>query len=234
MEFKQIGRNIEINILKNFDLSQTFDCGQCFRFQKLNGKYQGTALGQNLTVYQESEKIIFENVSSDNFKNIWFDYFDFDTDYEKISESFLGINSVMDAAVKECSGIRILRQDPWETLCSFIISQNNNIPRIKKIINALCSNLGDDVGDTHLFPKPQKLANLSEDALAPIRAGFRAKYIIDAAQKISSGVIDFEKLKKMPDDEAKIILMQRGSLHSFFIIRYGRGVQNDNKRNRNK
>lgn len=208
MEFKQIGNNIEVYNLKNFDLSQTFDCGQCFRWENLNGKYQGVAFGKKLSVYQNNSSVVFENTNADDFQNIWVRYFDFSLDYEKISENFLGINPVMDAAVKECSGIRILSQEPWEALCSFIISQNNNIPRIKKIINALCTGFGDDIGGVYAFPKPEILANLSEKDLSPIRAGFRAGYIIDAAQKAASGVIDFEKLADMPNYEAKNLLMQ--------------------------
>ena len=208
MRFEQSGKSIEINNPKNFDLSHTLDCGQCFRWNYLGGKYKGAAFGKNLSVYQTGSKIVLEDVSFDDLETVWIDYFDFNTDYEKISESFLGINKVMDLAVKECSGIRILCQEPWEALCSFIISQNNNIPRIKKIINALCNNFGDDIGGEFSFPNPEKLASLSEKDLAPIRAGFRAKYIIDAAQKVSSGVINFENLEKMPNDEAKNILMQ--------------------------
>lgn len=208
MKIRQFGSDIEIYDLKNFDLSQTFDCGQCFRWKNLDGKYKGVAFGKCLTVYQKDSKVIFENVSLSDFESVWLDYLDLGTDYEKISESLIGVNSVMSAAVKECSGVRILRQEPWEALCSFIISQNNNIPRIKKIIDALCTNFGDEIDDEYSFPSPNTLANLSEEDLAPIRAGFRAKYILDAAKKVSSGVVDFKKLEKMTDDEAKNVLMQ--------------------------
>ena len=208
MDFRQIGKSIEVYNFKNFDLSQTFDCGQCFRFDNLNGKWQGVAFGKRLTVYQKGSKIIFENVDINEFKSIWIDYFDFTTDYEKISENFLNIEPVMDSVVKKCSGIRILRQEPWEALCSFIISQNNNIPRIKKIINSLCMYFGDDIGGgAYSFPTSQVLASLSEEDLMPIRAGFRAKYIIDAARKVSWGIIDFENLKKISNEEAKNTLM---------------------------
>ena len=208
MEVRPNGKNIEVYNLKNFDLSQTLDCGQCFRWENLNGKYQGIALGKIVTVYQEDTKIVFENVSVNDFKNIWINYFDLNADYEKISEKFLGINSVMDSAVKECAGIRILRQEPWEVLCSFIISQNNNIPRIKKIIRLLCAHFGDDIDGGYSFPTAQKLAALHEEDLSPIRAGFRARYILDAAKKVASGVIDFDVLEKMPKDEAKNMLTQ--------------------------
>lgn len=209
MEFKQVGDDIEVYSLKNFDLSQIFDCGQCFRFSNFDGKYRGVAFEKTLTSYQKGANIILENVSFEDLQHMWSSYFDFDVDYEKIAENFLGINHVMDAAVKECCGIRILRQDFWEVLCSFIISQNNNIPRIKKIINAMCVFFGDDVGEgVRSFPKPQILASLSEEDLAPISAGFRAKYIIDAAQKVSLGAINFENLENMSNDECRDRLMQ--------------------------
>lgn len=209
MDFRQIGSNIEIYSLKNFDLSQTFDCGQCFRFDNFDGKYRGVAFGKTLIACQKRSSVVLENVSLDDFKCVWNNYFDFDIDYGKIAESLSGISLVMDAAIEECSGVRILRQGPWETLCSFIISQNNNIPRIKKIINSLCTFFGDDIGGgAYSFPNSQLLASLSEEDLAPIRAGFRAKYIIDAARKVSLGIVDFENLKKASDEDAKNILMQ--------------------------
>lgn len=209
MDFRQIGDSIEIYNSKNFDLGQTFDCGQCFRFDDFDGKYRGVAFGKTLTAYQKGSSVILENVTLDDFKCVWNDYFDFDIDYGKIAESLSGISLVMDAAIEECSGVRILRQELWETLCSFIISQNNNIPRIKKIINSLCVYFGDDIGGgAYSFPDAQILASLSEEDLAPIRAGFRAKYIIDAARKVSLGIVDFENLKKATNEEAKNILMQ--------------------------
>ncbi len=208
MEIKQIEKNIEIHNLKNFDLSQTLDCGQCFRWKNLDGKYKGVAFGKDLTVYQKSSVVVFENISLEDFESVWSDYFDLNTDYEKIAESFLGINPVMNKSVRECSGVRILSQEPWEALCSFIISQNNNIPRIKKIISALCTSFGDNIGGEYSFPSPDALAKLSEKDLAPIRAGFRARYIIDAAKKVSSGIINFENLNDMSNEEAKNVLMQ--------------------------
>ncbi len=209
MDFRQIGSNIEIYSLKNFDLSQTFDCGQCFRFDNFDGKYRGVAFGKTLTAYQKRSSVILENVSSDDFRGVWNNYFDFDIDYGKIADSISGINGIMDAAIEECSGVHILKQEPWEALCSFVISQNNNIPRIKKIINSLCKCFGNDIGGgAYSFPNAQVLASLKEKDLAPVRAGFRAKYIIDAAQKVSSGIIDFENLKKATNEEAKNLLMQ--------------------------
>jgi hypothetical protein len=107
-------------------------------------------------------------------------------------------------AVEKTGGIRILRQDGWETLCSFIISQNNNIPRIKKIIASLCVLLGEAIGDgIYTFPTAQKIAGAGVQALAPINSGYRAAYIYDAAKKVSEGVIDLEELPNLSYPEAK-------------------------------
>ena len=128
------------------------------------------------------------------FEEIWRRYFDLDRDYSAVCER-LKADEYMRAAVTEFPGIRILRQEPWEALCSFIISQNNNIPRIKGIIDRLCRLLGEPLGgEDYAFPTPEAVAAAGVEGLAPIRAGFRAKYIIDAAQKVSRGEIDFDRI----------------------------------------
>ena len=100
-------------------------------------------------------------------------------------------------------------QSPWETLCSFIISQNNNIKRIAGIIERLCENFGDELGDgVYSFPSAEKLACLSVDDLSVLRSGFRAKYIIDAAKKVSSNEVDFKKVASAELSEARAELMK--------------------------
>ncbi|MBR2877035.1 MAG: DNA-3-methyladenine glycosylase 2 family protein, partial [Clostridia bacterium] len=106
------------------------------------------------------------------------------------------------------NGIRILKQDEWETICSFIISQNNNIPRIKKIIENLCETFGEKCGEGYSFPKAETLAKLEVEDLDVLRAGFRSKYILDAAQKIASGKVDLEAIKKMDFENAKSELIK--------------------------
>ena len=105
-------------------------------------------------------------------------------------------------------GIRILKQEPWETVCSFIISQNNNIPRIKGIIERLCENFGEKIEGGFAFPSAEKIAALSLEELAVIRSGFRAKYILDAARKFASGEISSERLEQLSTDEARSQLMK--------------------------
>ena len=102
----------------------------------------------------------------------------------------------------------MLNQEPWETLCSFIISQNNNIKRIKGIISRLCENFGENKGGFYTFPTAEKIAALTLEDLSVLRSGFRAKYILDAAKKVSSGEVELKKLKDAPTDGARDELMK--------------------------
>lgn len=191
-------KNYKKNILVNvpcFDLELTLDCGQAFRWSKKeNGEWHGIAFSKPLTLKQTSDGIELIGTSEKDFEEIWKPYFDLERNYDLLCQKFSD-DEQLKRAVTQCYGIRLLRQEPWEALCSFIISQNNNIPRIKGIIDRLCRLLGDRLGDDdYTFPSPQKIVEAGTDALAPIRAGFRAKYITDAAQKVANGEIDFEKI----------------------------------------
>lgn len=178
-----------------FDLSLSLDCGQAFRWTFTDKKWQGVAFGKYLEIEQNGDKLIL-NCSVEDYETIWKSYFDLDCDYEKIITSY--DDEHLRNAVNEYNGIRILRQEPWEALCSFIISQNNNIPRIKGIVERLCEHFGDGESGKKSFPSAQKLATLTVEDLSPLRAGFRAKYIIDAANKVSNGEVDFEAINKNP------------------------------------
>ncbi len=175
-----------------FSLDLILDCGQAFRWKKEGNIYSGVAFGKYLELEEKEDKLVFYNTKESDFENIWRRYFDYDTDYRAIINSY--DDTYLKKAVSDFEGIRILRQEPWETLCSFIISQNNNIPRIKAIIDRLCSSFGEREGKSYTFPGAEKIANLKEDDLAPLRAGFRNKYIIDAARKVAGGEIDFRKI----------------------------------------
>lgn len=180
----------------NFNLGLSLDCGQAFRWSFENDIWQGVAYGRFLQVQQIGNELIFYNCTEEDYNLIWKNYFDFDLDYEKIVSSY--DDRYLITAVKEYNGIRILRQEPWEALCSFIISQNNNIPRIKGIIERLCESFGDGETGKKTFPSAEVISKLSIDDLAPLRAGFRAKYIIDAAQKVANGEVDFKKIQENP------------------------------------
>jgi len=212
-----------------FSLEQTLGCGQCFRFDPVDGdpeRWRGIANGRVLEIAQKGNELTFFNVSEAEYEAVWADYFDLNTDYKTIYSALCadptlkaacdscGANCCGDTHCggnqcgdTHCGGIRILRQDPWEALCSFIISQNNNIPRIKGIVARLCEHFGDPIDGGFNFPKPETLAALSCEDLAPVRCGFRDKYILDAAEKFASGEIDPEKITSLPLEEARKALM---------------------------
>ncbi|MGN1481899.1 DNA-3-methyladenine glycosylase family protein [Porcipelethomonas sp.] len=202
MEYKAINNNIEL-IQPDFDLDETLDCGQAFRWERLPSEYEctysGFFLDRPLEISQDKGKFIFHNTSEKDFLNIWKDYFDLETDYGKI-KGILSQDETLKKACEFAGGIRLLKQNSWECLCSFIISQNNNIPRIKGIIARLCDHYGH-------FPSAAEMAQETVDSLGYLRSGFRAKYLIDAAQKTASGEIELDKIKEMPIEEARKALM---------------------------
>lgn len=195
--------------LSEFDLPHTLDCGQAFRWVcDQNGKWSGVAMNKYLELVKNADgTVILYNTSKEDFENIWRDYFDLERDYTAIVQN-LSQNETLKKACEYSYGIRILNQEPFETLCSFIISQNNNIKRIKGIIERLCENFGEYKKGYYTFPTPEKLANLTLDDLAVLRSGFRAKYLLDAAKKVVSGEVDLKNLKNLPLDEARDELMK--------------------------
>ena len=196
-------------IVKNvtsLDLGETLDCGQSFRWRDNgDGSFTGVAYEKLVTVSIRDKDLHIENTTEQDFEKIWRNYFDLDLDYDSIRSSIGEIHPVLKEASAYAPGIRILRQEPWEALCTFIISQNNNIKRIKGIVDRLCTTFGNKIGDTdfYTFPTAENLAKLTPDDLAPLRAGFRNKYIIDASQKVASGEVDLEKCRNVPYDEAQ-------------------------------
>lgn len=191
---------------QQLDIAKTFECGQCFRWDRQeDGSYIGVAGRAAARLFEREDEVYITHNGGES-EQFWLDYFDLPLDYEKLRLSF-------DAGdyLKKCAefgaGIRILRQDKWEALCSFIISQCNNIPRIKKIIKTLCECFGETISfegkDYYLFPDAQRIAQLEESDLAPLRCGYRAAYIISAARRIASGEADLEELAKTDAQTAK-------------------------------
>ena len=209
--FKENG-NIILNSAEDFDVSHIFECGQCFRWDRQpDGTYLGVARDKVLKIGQEGARVTFFDTTWADFQAVWRPYFDLDTDYGRVKDA-LCADDVLCRAVAYGAGIRLLRQDVWECIVSFILSAGNNIPRIKKIISTLCRTFGDPVeyGNTiyYTFPGPEKLAGVSLQDIACIKAGFRDKYILDAAVKIAGGKIRLCDLENANDAEAKKILMQ--------------------------
>ncbi|MCL2427211.1 MAG: hypothetical protein FWD05_12860, partial [Oscillospiraceae bacterium] len=200
---------IEVTGVSDFDLEKIFECGQCFRWNvDETGAYVGVAFGRVARMRCAGESV-FISGSVDDFEAIWCSYLDLDRDYSEIRKN-LCVDDFMQNATDFGAGIRILRQEKWEALCSFIISQNNNIPRIKSIVEALCREFGDIVEfegkQYYTFPSAEKLANVSVESLAPLRCGYRAAYIISAAKDIASGTIDLDALANSTPHVARTML----------------------------
>ena len=200
---------IVIPDVRDLDLEQTLDCGQSFRWEKQNdGSFSGVAFGKYVNISLDGTDMIIKNAAPEDEK-IWREYFDLELDYGKIRGDISKLHPVLEDAARYAPGIRILRQEPYEALCTFIISQNNNIKRIKGIVARLCESFGDEIDEgVYTFPTAERLAELTPDDLAPLRAGFRNRYIIDSAKKVASGEVDLELCKTADYDTARAELMK--------------------------
>ena len=200
---------IVIPDVRDLDLEQTLDCGQSFRWEKQNdGSFSGVAFGKYVNISLDGTDMIIKNAAPEDEK-IWREYFDLELDYGKIRGDISKLHPVLEEAARYAPGIRILRQEPYEALCTFIISQNNNIKRIKGIVARLCESFGDEIDEgVYTFPTAERLAELTSDDLAPLRAGFRNRYIIDSAKKVASGEVDLELCKTADYEAARAELMK--------------------------
>ncbi|MBQ7638752.1 MAG: DNA-3-methyladenine glycosylase 2 family protein [Clostridia bacterium] len=198
----------EVSGFGEMNLSLTLDCGQAFRWKEENGLWRGTAYGRSVAVESKNGALRFYGSSPEEVQKIWVRYFDLERDYESVVKSF-ALDERVRTAMERSGTVRILNQEPWEALCSFIISQCNNIPRIKGIINTLCLSFGTQLpGGSFTFPGPEKLARCEAEELDVLRAGYRAPYIIAAARAVASGRLDLEALSKGPLDDARKGLME--------------------------
>ena len=145
MKIEKTAEGIKVTDISGLSLPDTLDCGQCFRWKPdENGVWKGVVRGVLGKIRAEEDGIIFIGASEEEFKNIWFDYFDFDRDYDALKADF-SANEMINAACEFAPGIRVLRQEPWEAFITFIISQNNNIARIKGIVERLCTAFGEEI-----------------------------------------------------------------------------------------
>lgn len=202
---------VKVENIPTLNIFKTFDCGQCFRFDPVSvfgNKYEffGVAFGRAVVFGQNNEnEIIIYNATEEDYHKIWRNYLALDVDYDEINGKISTVlkSDTMDKAIECARGIRILRQEPWEAVCSFIISQNNNIPRIKKIIGAICEKYGGSVRfldkTYYSFPSHSLLLGAGESAIFDLKTGFRAKYIIDACQAIAEGRISLDEIAAQDD-----------------------------------
>ena len=197
----------QIYILKDvkaFEPKHIFECGQCFRWNlEGDGSYTGV-VGENvLNVKKDQNNIIIKGIGNDNIKDVCEKYFDLDTNYEDIKLKLSEIDNNMKTSIEYGKGIRILKQDTWETLISFIISANNNIPRIKGIIERISKRYGRQIKWNnkvyYTFPTPSELSKASIRDLRGLGLGFRDSRVFETTKIVNNKEIDLEILEKIED-----------------------------------
>ncbi len=195
-------QKLVLNNLDSFELEHIFDCGQCFRWNKQDDdSYIGVINSGVLKVSKNKNRVVFEGILEGDINSIIYDYFDLGTNYDEIKREFSKIDDSMKKSVDFGYGIRILNQDLWEMIISFIISANNNIPRIKGIIERISEKCGEKITwngkDYYLFPTVEKLSKLSVSDLRSLGTGFRDKRIYKTTQMILNNEVSIDKLTKM-------------------------------------
>ena len=191
-EYSTQDNGIRIRGIKDFDLLQTIECGQCFRWNReANGSYTIQAFAKAINVSQNKDEIVISNSSLSEFEEIWIRYFDIQRDYREIKNRLAENDPIMRRAISFGEGIRLLNQDEWETLVSFLISQNSNIPRIKGSIKSLCENFGkpfDALGNQTFFtfPTPMDIAGCDDSLMDVCKLGYRKSYISETAKAIAN------------------------------------------------
>lgn len=179
----------------DFQLAETLDCGQAFRWAPDGDGYSGFRLDIPLTILPERDYFRLVNTTEETFLTVWREYFDLDTDYGELKRLFSQEETLREACAF-AGGIRLLKQDPWEALISFLISQNNHIPRIKGIISRLCGVRGH-------FPSPVELAGFTQEEMDSLRAGFRSKYLLGSAELVSQNQVCLSEISRLPLEEAR-------------------------------
>ena len=191
-----------------FDIAQICDSGQCFRMEKIDeNRYSVIASGYYLEIMQEDKKCTF-SCEEEEFEIFWRKYFDLDTDYGEYLKKINPNDKYLSTAGKFGRGIRILHQDLWETIVSFLISQQNNITRIRKCIQNICEKYGEERlnfrGEVYYtFPEADVLSKLEDDELKACNLGYRSKYVVCTAKSIVAGEVDLEKVEKMSYRKSK-------------------------------
>lgn len=236
MKYTEHNNTIILTNYNSFDIEEILECGQCFRFEKLknNGKikhYSLIALGKLLYIEQKAENIIFYYESSpltiDEFKDIWIPYFDLDRDYEQI-KSFLAKDAILSRAIAFAPGIRLLQQDPFEMIVSFIISQNNRIPQIKQVIKNISEKYGSNIYNLNFaFPSPDELFIATQDELRQLKTGFRDKYIVAAMVAVFDKKLSLARNNDIPTEQLRQSLLSVKGIgekvaHCILLFGYGR------------
>lgn len=188
----------------SFNMTHIFECGQCFRWNKEDDKsYTGVIKEGIINVSKEENKIIFSGITENDFKETVIEYFDLNTDYNEYKSKLSKIDNFLKESIEFGNGIRILKQDVWECIISFIISANNNIPRIKKIIENISLKYGRKIiwnkKEYYTFPTPEELSKATIEDLRALGLGFRDKRVYNTTKMILENIVNLEDLKKSND-----------------------------------
>ncbi len=189
---------------KDFNSTHIFECGQCFRWNReADGSYIGVIKNSVLEIREENGKIIFRGVSDRNIKDVVWEYFNLNVDYSKIKSDLSNIDVFLKNSITYGDGIRILKQDIFETIISFIISANNNIPRIKKIIENISKEYGKKIEykgkEYYLFPTVEELSKASVEDFRRLGLGFRDQRVYNTTKMILEGKFDIKSLSELSD-----------------------------------
>lgn len=201
-------QELVINKNNDFVMKDIFECGQCFRWnENKDGSYTGVIKNGVLNVNCDSSKIYFKGILDENIASVTTQYFDLNRDYSSIKKELSAIDNHMANSIKYGAGIRILNQDLWETIISFIISANNNIPRIKGIIEKLSKKYGKKIefeGETfHSFPTVQELKDVKVEDFRALGLGFRDIRLYETTQMVLNNQIDLNRLKSLSTRDAR-------------------------------
>ena len=196
----------ELNNIPSFNSKHIFECGQCFRWdEESDGSYTGIVRKNVINVKQVENRVKFSSYGVDNLEKLVINYFDLTRNYEEIKDKLSKIDEHLARSIEYGNGIRILNQDLWETIISFIISANNNIPRIKGIINRISKNYGEKIEwngkEYYTFPTVEKLSKASVEDLRALGLGFRDVRVYETTRKILEKQVDLEELHKEKDTQ---------------------------------
>ncbi len=204
-----------VSCRSGFSAADTLMSGQCFRWSDYDGRLCGTAFGRYVEMEQKDGRLILYGADESDYRSVWRPYLDLDRDYDAIRETVLQTEPRLSDSAAYAGGVHILAQEPWEALCSFVISQNNNIPRIRGIISRLCLHYGEKAFNAgaareesagYAFPTPEALAGVPEETFRQFGCGYRAAYLTEVSRRVAAGEIDFAYIKKAPIDEARKML----------------------------
>lgn len=201
-----------LKIKNNFDLKSTITCGQIFRFIEEDNSFIVIIKDRVMSLKEDGDYIIIESSNEDNLESVVMDYFDLNRDYEKIEEEIIKKDRKIKDAIVFSKGLKMIHQDPFETLIAYIISQNNRVPFIANSLNLLSLNYGEKIifkdKEYYLFPSLEKLSKLSVDDFRNCKVGFRDKYLYEIIESINNKELELDKIYDMNGEEALKYLIE--------------------------